>query len=71
MKPSLPSAVIRRQHASAQGSHPAEFRPWRWGVLTALLITAATLGGVFFGVAQAQDANGAITGLALTSDTPG
>ena len=39
--------------------------------LAALLLAAATLGGVFFGVAQAQEANGAITGLALSSDSPG
>ena len=34
-------------------------------------MAAATFGGVFFGVAQAQDADGAITGLALSSDSPG
>ena len=36
-----------------------------------MLLAAATLGGVFSGGAQAQEANGAITGLALSSDSPG
>ena len=71
MKTLLPSAVTRRQHTSPRGSHPVDFRPWRWFILSALLLAAATFGGVFFGVAQAQDANGAITGLALSSDSPG
>ena len=71
MKPLLPSAVTRRQHTSPRGSHPVDFRPWRWFILSVLLLAAATLGGVFFGVAQAQDADGAITGLALSSDSPG
>ena len=44
---------------------------WRLPLLAALLLAAATFGGVFFGVAQAQDANGAINGLALSSDSPG
>ena len=67
----LPSAVIQRQQTSAQGSDPVKLRPWRRLTLAALLLAAATLGGVFFGVAQAQDADGAITGLALSSDSPG
>ena len=71
MKPLLPSAVTRRQHTSPRGSHPVDFRPWRWFILSVLLLAAATLGGVFSGVAQAQDANGAINGLTLTSDSPG
>ena len=40
-------------------------------ILATLLLAAAIFGGLVIGVAQAQDANGAITGLALTSDTPG
>ena len=44
---------------------------WRLPLLAALLLAAATLGVVFFGVVQAQDANGAINGLTLTSDSPG
>ena len=71
MKPLLPSAVTRRQHTSPRGSHPVDFRPWRWFILSVLLLAAATFGGVFFGVAQAQDADGAITGLTLSSDSPG
>ena len=38
--------------------------------LAVLFMTAATLGGVFFGVAQAQDADGAVNGLTLSSDSP-
>ena len=71
MKPLLPSAVTRRQHTSPRGSHPVDFRPWRWFILSVLLLAAAAFGGVFFGVAQAQEADGAITGLALSSDSPG
>ena len=71
MKTLLPSAVTRRQHTSPRGSHPVDFRPWRWFILSVLLLAAATLGGVFSGVAQAQDANGAINGLTLSSDSPG
>ena len=71
MKTLLPSAVTRRQHTSPRGSHPVDVRPWRWFILSVLLLAAATLGGVFSGVAQAQDANGAINGLTLSSDSPG
>ena len=71
MKTLLPSAVTRRQHTSPRGSHPVDFRPWRWFILSALLLAAATFGGVFFGIVQAQDANGAINGLTLSSDSPG
>ena len=40
--------------------------------LAVLLIAAAAFGGFhYIAVAQAQDANGAITGLALSSDSPG
>ena len=55
----------------AAGSRPGGFRLELRLTLAALLLAAATFGGVFFGVAQAQDANGAITGLALSSDSPG
>ena len=44
---------------------------WRLPLLAALLLAAATFGGVFFGIVQAQDADGAITGLTLASDSPG
>ena len=55
----------------ASGSRPGGFRLELRLTLAALLLAAATFGGVFFGVAQAQDANGAITGLTLSSDSPG
>ena len=55
----------------AAGSRPGGFRLELRLTLAALLLAAATLGGVFSGVAQAQDANGAINGLALSSDSPG
>ena len=55
----------------AAGSSPGGLRLDLRLTLAALLLAAATLGGVFFGVAQAQDANGAINGLALSSDSPG
>ena len=55
----------------AAGSRPGGLRLELRLTLAALLLAAATFGGVFFGVAQAQDANGAITGLTLTSDSPG
>ena len=44
--------------------------PRRLLTLAVLLLAAATLGGVF-AVAQAQEAEGAINGLTLSSDTPG
>ena len=55
----------------ASGSRPGGSRLDLRLTLAALLLAAATLGGVFFGVAQAQDADGAITGLTLSSDSPG
>ena len=51
--------------------HLGAVRRRRLPLLAALLIAAAAFGGVFFGVAQAQDADGAITGLTLSSDSPG
>ena len=55
----------------ASGSRPGGFRLELRLTLAALLLAAATFGGVFSGVAQAQDAEGAITGLTLRSDSPG
>ena len=46
-------------------------RNWRLPLLAVLLLAAAAFGVFFFGVVQAQDANGAITGLTLRSDSPG
>ena len=60
-------ARISFHRISAAALSPEGFRR----VLAVLLIAAAGCGGVFFGVAQAQDADGAITGLTLSSDSPG
>ena len=55
----------------AAGSPPGGSRLGRLPLLAALLLAAAAFGGVFFGVAQAQDADGTVTGLTLSSDSPG
>ena len=55
MKHSSASAVTRR----------------RWVFLSAMLLAAATFGALYIAVLQAQEANGAITGLRLSSETPG
>ena len=56
----------------AAGLSPGGFRLELRLTLAALLLAAATFGGFhYIGVAQAQDANGAITGLTLSSDSPG
>ena len=70
MKFLYPSAVIRRR-ASEKGTHSEAFQPWRWVLLAAILLAVVTIGTFYFSSAQAQEANGAITGLTLTSDTPG
>ena len=43
----------------------------RWVFLSAMLLAAATFGALYIAVLQAQEANGAITGLRLSSETPG
>ena len=43
----------------------------RWVFLSAMLLAAATFGALYIAVLQAQEANGAITGLRLSGDTPG
>ena len=70
MKFLYPSAVIRRR-ASEKGTHSEAFQSWRWVLLAAILLAVVTIGTFYFSVVQAQEANGAITGLTLTSDTPG
>ena len=70
MKFLYPSAVIRRR-ASEKGTHSEAFQSWRWILLAAILLAVVTIGTFYFSSAQAQEANGAITGLTLTSDTPG
>ena len=53
------------------GLSPAGFRIEFRLTLATLLLAAAIFGGLVIAVAQAQDADGAITGLTLSSDTPG
>ena len=43
----------------------------RWVFLSAMLLAAATFGALYIAVLQAQEANGAITGLRLSSETRG
>ena len=64
------SPLIRRP-ASERGPHAEAFRSWRWVFLAIMLLVAATFGALDVKVAKAQEANGAITGLTLSSDTPG
>ena len=52
------------------GGRAARSWPARYLALAVLLVAGATFGGVF-AVANAQDADGAISGLTLTSDSPG
>ncbi len=52
------------------GGRAARTWPARYLALAVLLVAGATFGGVF-AVANAQDAEGAISGLTLTSDSPG
>ena len=52
------------------GGRAARTWPARYLALAVLLAAGATFGGVF-AVANAQEADGAISGLALTSDSPG
>ena len=55
----------------AAGLSPGGFRLELRLTLAALLLAAATLGGLVIAVAEAQEADGAITGLTLASDAPG
>ena len=52
------------------GGRAARSWPARYLALAVLLVAGATFGGVF-AVANAQEADGAISGLTLTSDSPG
>ena len=59
------------QPASEKSLHPKSFQSWRWVFLAAILLAAVTISTFYFSSAQAQTADGAITGLTLTSDAPG
>ena len=47
------------------------FQSWRWVFLAAILLAAIAISTFYFSSAQAQTADGTITGLTLTSDSPG
>ena len=51
--------------------HPKAFQAWRWVFLAALLLAAVAISTFYFSSAQAQTADGTITGLTLTSTTAG
>ena len=47
------------------------FQSWRLVLMAVILLAAAATSGIYMGTVQAQSSRGAITGLTLTSDTPG
>ena len=51
--------------------HPKAFQAWRWGFLAAILLATVAITTFYFSSAQAQNADGAIAGLTLTSTTAG
>ena len=51
--------------------HPKSFQSWHWIFLAAILLAAIAISTFYFSSAQAQTADGTITGLTLTSDSPG
>ena len=51
--------------------HPKAFQAWRWLFLAAILLATVAITTFYFSSAQAQNADGAITGLTLTSTTAG
>ena len=59
------------QPTSEKNLHPKSFQSWRWVFLAAILLAAVAISTFYFSSAQAQTADGAITGLTLTSDAPG
>ena len=60
-----------RKSTSETVLHPKASQSWRWGFLAAILMAAVAISTFYFSSAQAQTADGAITGLTLTSDSPG
>ena len=61
-------ARISFHRISAAALSPEGFRR---ALAALLLAAAAAFGGIFFGVAQAQDADWTVTGLTLSSNSPG
>ena len=51
--------------------HPKAFQSWRWVFLAAILLATVAITTFYFSSAQAQNADGAIAGLTLTSTTAG
>ena len=47
------------------------FQSWRWIFLATILLVTVAISTFYFSSAQAQADNGTITGLTLSSDTPG
>ena len=68
----LPFPSANTEHPTSEKSlNGKAFQSWRWVFLAVILLAAVTIGAFYFSVVQAQETNGAITGLTLTSDTPG
>ena len=65
-----PSTSINRP-TSEHVLHPKAFQAWRWLFLAALLLATVAITTFYFSSAQAQNADGAIAGLTLTSTTAG
>ena len=53
------------------GLNLKSFQSWHWIFLAAILLSAIAISTFYFSSAQAQTADGTITGLTLTSDSPG
>ena len=53
------------------GLNIKSFQSWHWIFLAAILLAAIAISTFYFSSAQAQTADGTITGLTLTSDSPG
>ena len=67
----LSPSVSTKHPTSEESLHPKSFQSWRWVFLAAILLAAVTISTVYFSSAQAQDDNGAITGLTLSSTNAG
>ena len=70
MNISTPSTSTNRP-TSEHVLHPKAFQSWRWVFLAALLLATVAITTFYFSSAQAQNADGAIAGLTLTSTTAG
>ena len=53
---------------SAPTGHPKAFQSWHWVFLAAILLAVVAISTFYFSNAQAQTADGTITGLTLTSE---